>query len=445
VADQTLRAGLGVCEITPPVGIELGGFGFRTEPSAGVHTPLFARTLIFQNGGETIAITSCELLHLSGEQKGKILDRVGASVPLTRSNWMLACTHTHAGPEIFYFFQAKRVDPDYMDSLFDRIAESIRGAFADLQPVTVSSGSVEVDGIAVNRHIVNEDGKAAYECWLPNEGGLVDNRVCLLKVDTAKGEPFAVLSNFTCHPVTVAEKGEPTSRLISGDFPAIAAQRLRDETGYEVVYTTGCAGDINPHGICSGPATAEKHGEKFAEVVGKALASMRALENTELSHVLEDLTAEYESYPTREEFRDALLENERLFLVADPDLTIEQRYDGVTNIEWARRYLDLEERGEVFPGAPYPLQILRIGDYSIMAVPFEPFLEIGMKCQELLGADRSMVIAYANGNLGYLVPAQVHDEGGYEVARSYKCYGFPGPFRRDTAQRFYEFVERNQT
>jgi hypothetical protein len=426
------------------VGVELGGFGFRTEPSEGVHTPLFVRTLVFQNGGETIAITSCELLHLTGEHKWAILGRLGDELPVTPANWMLACTHTHSGPETFYFFQAKRVDPDYIDSLFDCIAESIRGAFADLQPVTVSSGSVEVDGIAVNRHIVNEDGEAAYECWLPNEEGLVDNRVCLLKVDTAKGEPLAVLSNFACHPITVAEKDKPSSRLISGDFPAIAAQRLRDETGYEVVYTTGCAGDINPHGICTGPATAQKHGEKFAEEVGKALASTRDLENTELSHVLEDLTAEYESYPTREEFLDALLENERLFLVGDADLTLEQRYDGVTNIEWARRYLDLEERGEVFPGAPYALQILRIGDYFLMAVPFEPFLEIGMKCQELLGADRSMVIAYANGNLGYLVPAHVHDEGGYEVGRSYKCYGCPGPFRRDTAQRFYEFVKRNR-
>ena len=445
MADQALKAGLGICEITPPVGVELGGFGFRAEPSDGIHTPLLAKTLVFQNSGETIAITSCELLHLTGEHKCAILGRLGEELALTSSNWMLACTHTHSGPETFYYVQSKRVDPEYLETLFDRVAESIRVAFENLQPATVSSGSVSVSGIAVNRHIVSEDGKAAYECWLPNEEGLVDDRVCLLKVDSAAGQPMALLSNFACHPISLAEKGKPTSRLISGDFPTLATDRLRESTGYEVVYTTGCAGDINPYGICTGEETARKHGERFAEVVGSALEDMQVLQDTRLSHVTEDLSAEYESYPKREELLDGLLENERLFVVGDPGLTFEQRFDGVSNVEWARRYLDLDERGEVYPPIPYQLQILRIGDYSLMAVPFEPFLEIGMKCQELLGADRSMVVAYANGNLGYLVPGNVHDEGGYEVGRSYKVYGYPGPFKRDTADRFYKFVEANKS
>lgn len=47
---------------------------------------------------------------------------------------------------------------------------------------------------------------------------------------------MALLSNFACHPISLAKKGKPTSRLISGDFPTLATDRLRESKGYEGGY-----------------------------------------------------------------------------------------------------------------------------------------------------------------------------------------------------------------
>jgi hypothetical protein len=67
-----INVGLAIEDITPPIGTELGGFGFRSKPAAAIHTNLYAKTLCIQKENQLIAITVCDLLLLTGKHKAKV-------------------------------------------------------------------------------------------------------------------------------------------------------------------------------------------------------------------------------------------------------------------------------------------------------------------------------------------------------------------------------------
>jgi len=62
-----------------------------------------------------------------------------------------------------------------------------------------------------------------------------------------------------------------------------------------------------------------------------------------------------------------------------------------------------------------PLQAIRIGDFAVVGIPFEVFVEIGLELKERSPFDTTMVIGLANGRFGYLPTPKQHVLGGYET------------------------------
>ena len=62
MSQTSLRAGVAQTDITPPVGIEMGGFGRRQQPSVGVYDPLFVKVLLLDDGHHRVGIVSCDVL-----------------------------------------------------------------------------------------------------------------------------------------------------------------------------------------------------------------------------------------------------------------------------------------------------------------------------------------------------------------------------------------------
>jgi hypothetical protein len=62
-----------------------------------------------------------------------------------------------------------------------------------------------------------------------------------------------------------------------------------------------------------------------------------------------------------------------------------------------------------------PLQVFRIGDLGVTAIPFETFSETGLTIKEESPLEDTFTIELANGSYGYLPTPEQHELGGYET------------------------------
>src|SRR4030042_651323 len=57
----TFRAGIAKTDITPSIPVKLYGYASRKTYSEGVHDPLTARAVVFENGGKKFVLVSTDL------------------------------------------------------------------------------------------------------------------------------------------------------------------------------------------------------------------------------------------------------------------------------------------------------------------------------------------------------------------------------------------------
>jgi neutral ceramidase len=108
----------------------------------------------------------------------------------------------------------------------------------------VGTGSVL---IGHNRLHVNDDGTISWfernPTMIPTSP--VDPTVTILRIDTAKGDPLAILINYACHPVVLGSDNPQ----YSADFPGITNRVVEKSLGGKVesFFVQGAPGDINPY------------------------------------------------------------------------------------------------------------------------------------------------------------------------------------------------------
>jgi hypothetical protein len=96
---MTLAAGYGETILTPPLGVELTGYGFYLERRAeSVLDDLKARALFLEKDGVRAVLVSCDLVGLTVEASDAARRAISASLGIPPDHVLLACTHTHTGP-----------------------------------------------------------------------------------------------------------------------------------------------------------------------------------------------------------------------------------------------------------------------------------------------------------------------------------------------------------
>lgn len=226
------RAGFAKVLITPPVGVELAGYGvYLGRRSTQVHDDLFARALVLEDdAGERVLLLSLDLLGLNWDLYREITDQAAAAAGLDPARVLVSCTHTHSGPSTASLGGFGDADPAYLATLPGLGAEAAAAAIGDLHPVRLGTAHGSVQALGFNR--VRSDGP-------------INRGLHVLRIDSADGTPELAIFSHGCHPVTIDRRTE-AGTAISGDWPGRVAQRLA-ESGYpETIFCLGPCGDIDP-------------------------------------------------------------------------------------------------------------------------------------------------------------------------------------------------------
>jgi hypothetical protein len=241
-----LRAGAARVDVSPSQPVLMAGYGARTEPSTGIHDPISARALVFEQDGARVALVSLDNCGFYNRTAPPLRDAICQATGLKPSELLLCAIHDHSAPTL-------TLDPahggaanvEYTKDLQTKLASVVKTALERLAPVKIGTGSGSSPlAICRREQVLDKAGKPRIVLGR-NPSFVLDREVQVLKVMPTQGtDVTAALFDYACHSVALGQN----NRLISGDIHGMAAQFMEDYLGAGAVAPAfaGASGDINP-------------------------------------------------------------------------------------------------------------------------------------------------------------------------------------------------------
>ena len=217
-----LQAGAAKVELQPRYPTTAAGYGPIRSTVEHATSPLFARGLVLDVGGQRLGVVLLDALLIPPQLR----DAIGEGQPFP--TWVLA-THTHSGPSGFDPRLASEVaglgrfSHEDQQVLVTATRAALAQALVALVPVKLEVGSGLTEGVSRAR-----------------SGKEVDQRLTRLRFDGANGS-VAQLIIASAHPTLVAKRPDG----LHPDWPGLLAQRMEKETGPITFVLQGAGGNAS--------------------------------------------------------------------------------------------------------------------------------------------------------------------------------------------------------
>lgn len=436
--EAVFRAGADRTDITPELGILIVG-NFNPGPATHVHDPLYARTLVLDDGTTRLAFVVCDNVGIPKLVCDEAKRIISGKTGLPKSHVVISSTHTHSAgtarentltpaEEVRDGFMGD-LPPlsSYQQFLARRIADSVRNAVQRLEPAKIGWGSGSdathvfnrrwyvkseanrrnpfggVDTVRMNPPVGNTEE-------LIKPAGPIDPEISFISVQTKSGRPLALLANYSLHYVGGIPNG-----AISGDYFGVFDRRIgellvadRSVPGFVGIMTNGTSGDINnvnfrQRGVAMAPY--EKMNRVGNAVAAEVYRAYQAIQHREWVK----LDARYEELPLAPRRPTAEMVAYAKQVLAKP----------AGGKPWHGNEVSYSKNVLRAANAPAemraPIQTFRIGDLAVAATPVETLVEVGLEIKSKTPFPDAFTISIANGAFGYMPTVEQHKLGGYET------------------------------
>jgi hypothetical protein len=378
-----LRAGVAKIDITPEKPVKMAGYAARKDLSDGVHDPLSARVVVFENNEKRLILVSTDLIGFYNATAEPLRKDIMDEFKLKPSELFLSAIHTHAGPSLT--IDKKKGHPNnlkYTDKLKSKLIKVIRKAFDNVDEVRTGIG-VGYSPVGANRRqlVINNDGSSAIHLGR-NPYGPTDKEVLVMKVAKTDGTVLSVLFDYATHATCLGGR----NLSISGDVLGLSEQFVEKILGKGIIAPAfaGASGNIDPWFRVLPSFNTEPGWVPEPVLLGTMLGE-------EVVHVFRGINK------------------------VSPG--------GKINTSMTTLELPGKPKGEVSakkdsPPAALNITAARVGDVAFVGIGCEVLVEIGRAIKDASPYEHTFVITHCNGAAGYLVPENLYIEGGYEVRSS---------------------------
>ncbi len=414
------EAGEGVVDVTPPLGIEMGGF-HRTPGNErrikGIRQPSAARALVLKYGNTRAAIVSLDIACLAEEVAARIQKQVTKDVGIPPQNVRICCTHTHSMPAFCYLRQWGAIPEQFMALVEERVVEAVRLASDDLGPAELRVGKSRAVGANHNRTTKDYKTDEFFHTESTDSQRWLDTTVHAMHFQRGGSRRDLLWYHFSAHPVCFADE------QAGPDWPGMVADRIRRQYDLRASFLQGHAGDVNP-----GDGDPWR-GDAAKTTTGVYDALCRAIESAATVKVdsLQVDTCRF-GIPLNMGLLAGWLQQYR----SDPaKCTGGAWVDRGFADDWYRgnRDRDLNQTE-----LPVTLGSMRIGNVALAFHPAELYSFYGLAIRRDSPFADTMVVGYADGIIGYLADPRAYEAGEYAATTVPKILDYP-PFMPAAAEQ----------
>ncbi|MGE0707991.1 MAG: neutral/alkaline non-lysosomal ceramidase N-terminal domain-containing protein [Planctomycetota bacterium] len=366
-----LLAGAWVEDVTPGAPAFMAGFGVHKRHQA-TDGAITVRALALRRGARTVALVACDLIGLHEYQVEEVRRRLRGL--LAPDALLVACTHTHAGPDTLGMWGLpplfSGLDPEVTERVLAGIARAVEEALLRLEPVRVRWGRAEAPPVGISKN--------------RREPARIDRRLTALAFDRPDGRAVATLVHFACHPETLGSK----NTTLSPDFPGALRQRVERERGGVCVFLNGALG---------GMVTVDRQGEpSLAEAarIGTALGDLALGALAAGQPFPAELGLSYARAPLLLPVESRRYHLGDLFGIFGPRPFVDGGY------------------------TPSEVWALRLGPAVFLTVPGEALPKLGFELGSLASGAPRLIVGLGNDELGYLVHESDWEDERYAYERS---------------------------
>jgi len=409
-------------DITPPAGVDLSGYVARRQPSTGAHDPLYAYALYVEEGQDRLLWLHADVIAFEGADARRLKASLAERHGLAPREVMVTATHTHSGPAVVDLLRCGSYSAETVAGIADEFMGLADRVMSRPEPVEVVAGEGSCD-LGIHRR--------------PSDNPHTDTRLPVLGFRRPDGTYAAVLALYAMH--NVAMSGANT--LYSADMAGRAARTLSDALpGYPpVLWLNGACGNINPPSVAADFPRMEGWGDRLAAEARAALAAARPVEGAGPRSAMATLVLAPDAPGPDEADAIALARKGGGGPpTTGPDAWIAEACRAAVD-DWRARISSDDPEVRARCSAPADIQVVALGGLVWVGVPGEPFSILNDELRPLTGAS-VYVVGYANGDVGYLCPAPVYDEGGYEPNGAFVFYG-TNPLPRGAFERVRSVAE----
>lgn len=369
-----MNVGHGMSTLPVHRGEHLGGYIGRTKGLQGSLEPLEVHALSFADESGRFVLVVADVVCVNYDLVTMIRARLaGHGMPHV---WV-AATHTHSGPETGCLPGGASTPLSVAERLIEAAVQAAEEAVRDEEPCYLHPFRAWTTGVADRRNVFTSGNSK-----LPIDG---------ITVQRQDGSRAGTLIVAPIHPTVFGEE----NLHASADLPGGIRRAAADGLGGWAVAATGAAGDVSTRTTRRARTTAEidRLGAEIVTAVAQTEQSVRL-------PVSDALTA--------------LRPNRRTVTLApNPGSSLDKEppVDG-TDPFAARRHLVLRQGLELIASlgrssdhpVQMPLEAVRLGSVDLIAVPGEPYLDLGEAIRTRSDIP-TITLGYTNGYIGYLPSA----------------------------------------
>ncbi len=393
-----LKAGFGRRDVTPQLGVPLGGYAVPDRVAGAAADPLHANCIVLEDDTQLAVWIVLDWLSTCSRITNRIREAVAAATGIAGKAIHVSATHTHSAPNTLNFPCFGEITWDYIDKVIPDITAAVTDALNHRQ--TVQTGFAAIPSrTGVNRRGISVYNDTRFEA---DPYGPLDDTMTVLAFrhnSTLTG----IIVHYGAHGTAMGVTDQ-----VSRDWPGVMKDRIESQFDVPVIFINGALGDVGPrsnfrcgtHGLSGGTGdgieAVREVGYRAASDAIEALLSIREFRDCNFS---------VRSTPMELPYQPLLPvhEAEKLLAAGNPGETA-----------YARMVLEAHQQ-------PVQQSVLTnatafiIGPAAFLLMPGELFAGISLRLRHQSPYPYTMSCSLSDENLSYLVTRESRHRSGYEV------------------------------